>query len=294
MQGVMVTFHNTRKVFGFEHIPLYDMEEILFGGKEAADAAFNTSTLVLEKLLRRVTDRFKDDDILKITAQARKVANTMRVFVERVPAEESPEEAAERERLLSHLERGHPGKLFQLKAFDPQNHVLRLDRLGEEDIRSRLRALGLPDGDAREHALSRLEDAEMERFDGAMPSGHFYSDLARGGRLIMYEIQMRHVSGRSAADRDDADREVLYSPPKRDFRNVTTQYSVRDVTGLQEPVTLATLYRKLVGDMNTDGGGVVMCSPADGEEPEFTGPYHLTAASRPTIDIGKPRDRARQ
>eukprot|EP00439_Symbiodinium_sp_Y106_P066844 s1483_g10.t5 len=62
MDGVIVAYHNTSEIFGFQYIPLADMERCIYGGREAADVAFDLSVKVLQTLLDFLT---QDEDLAK-------------------------------------------------------------------------------------------------------------------------------------------------------------------------------------------------------------------------------------
>jgi len=57
-----VAYHNTQKIFGFEYIPLEQMERRVFGCSEFSDIVFNSSLSVIEKLLDFVVnDQFDEE-----------------------------------------------------------------------------------------------------------------------------------------------------------------------------------------------------------------------------------------
>lgn len=62
MDGVIVAYHNTAEIFGFQYIPLEDMERCIYGGMEAADVAFDLSIQMLEKIMDLLT---KDPELSK-------------------------------------------------------------------------------------------------------------------------------------------------------------------------------------------------------------------------------------
>eukprot|EP00434_Breviolum_minutum_P037293 symbB.v1.2.033064.t1/scaffold4054.1/size45513/2 len=56
MDGVIVAYHNTAEIFGFQYIPLDDMERCVYGGTEAADVAFDLCSQLLEKIMDLLTE----------------------------------------------------------------------------------------------------------------------------------------------------------------------------------------------------------------------------------------------
>ncbi|KAL7420472.1 hypothetical protein Q5752_004422 [Cryptotrichosporon argae] len=55
MDGIFVAYHNTATCFGFQYLPLSELDQRLFGSTELADQAFHLSVGVLEALLERAT-----------------------------------------------------------------------------------------------------------------------------------------------------------------------------------------------------------------------------------------------
>lgn len=51
MQGAAIAYHNTQKIFGFEYVPLEQMERRVFGCSEFSDVVFQTSLSLIEKIL---------------------------------------------------------------------------------------------------------------------------------------------------------------------------------------------------------------------------------------------------
>ena len=55
MDGVFVAYHNTAKLFGFQYIPLVDMDERLFGSSESGERVFEMSVSLMEALMEEIT-----------------------------------------------------------------------------------------------------------------------------------------------------------------------------------------------------------------------------------------------
>ena len=52
MDGVMVAYHNTERIFGFQYIPLIEMDERLFGPEKGiGERVFDKSIGLLEAIL---------------------------------------------------------------------------------------------------------------------------------------------------------------------------------------------------------------------------------------------------
>jgi hypothetical protein len=56
MQGAAIAYHNTQKIYGFEYIPLEQMERRIFGCKEFSDLVFNNSLGIIERILDYVLE----------------------------------------------------------------------------------------------------------------------------------------------------------------------------------------------------------------------------------------------
>ncbi|CAK9070227.1 unnamed protein product [Durusdinium trenchii] len=52
MDGIFVAYHNTLEIFGFQYIPLDDMERCIYGSRTAADVAFDLSVQMLEQIFQ--------------------------------------------------------------------------------------------------------------------------------------------------------------------------------------------------------------------------------------------------
>lgn len=49
MQGALVAYHNTQKIFGFEYIKLEDMEKRVFGCTDFSNVVFKSGLSIIEK-----------------------------------------------------------------------------------------------------------------------------------------------------------------------------------------------------------------------------------------------------
>lgn len=55
MDGVFVAYHNTERIFGFQYIPLSEMDARLFGEYASGDAVFEKCLQLLEVVLEEAT-----------------------------------------------------------------------------------------------------------------------------------------------------------------------------------------------------------------------------------------------
>ena len=60
MDGVFVTYHNTNLIFGFQYVPLSEMDERLFSNKHAGQAIFERCMTLLEIINTEIINHFPD------------------------------------------------------------------------------------------------------------------------------------------------------------------------------------------------------------------------------------------
>lgn len=60
MDGVLVTYHNTSQIFGFEYVTLEDMDECLYGNKLAGNHIFECSLKLLNLISEEITLKFPE------------------------------------------------------------------------------------------------------------------------------------------------------------------------------------------------------------------------------------------
>lgn len=84
MDGAFISFHNTRKIFGFEYITLKDMQRRIFGNSNFSDVVFKAGLKLLEEVLEHILKDFPDDDRLVIGMFANEWKGTLDVFVEQI------------------------------------------------------------------------------------------------------------------------------------------------------------------------------------------------------------------
>ncbi|KAJ3197490.1 hypothetical protein HK101_003188 [Irineochytrium annulatum] len=69
MDGILIAYHNTRQIFGFEYLSLKAMDEMLFGSHRYGNAGFAYSVKVLGRILDWVTAHYWGKDI-RLTVKA--------------------------------------------------------------------------------------------------------------------------------------------------------------------------------------------------------------------------------
>ena len=87
MAGIFLAYHNTAKIFGFEYVPLQDLDAALFGNSYFGSVAFDTSLKIAQTLLKTVAADFGTDTPLALFAHA-KSRRRLEFFV--VPRPDDP------------------------------------------------------------------------------------------------------------------------------------------------------------------------------------------------------------
>ncbi|KAH0586325.1 hypothetical protein H2248_007572 [Termitomyces sp. 'cryptogamus'] len=87
MDGVIVAYHNTARLFGFQYISLQEMDEALFGnGKGVGNMVFDKCVTLLEKVLEEAAACFPGESV-KCTFEKMEGEDVMNVWVQ----QEKPE-----------------------------------------------------------------------------------------------------------------------------------------------------------------------------------------------------------
>jgi len=63
MSGVMVAYHNTSEIFGFQYISRTEMDERLYGNKVTGDAVFSAVTQMFDHILTVITKKHPDEQV---------------------------------------------------------------------------------------------------------------------------------------------------------------------------------------------------------------------------------------
>jgi hypothetical protein len=89
MLGAFVTYHNTRECFGFEFVPLSEMEQYVFGNTYWAREAFSSVMGLFQHILDYTISAFpdaieQDQDPLKLTIDPGRQRGRARVYVQRL------------------------------------------------------------------------------------------------------------------------------------------------------------------------------------------------------------------
>ncbi|KAI0702286.1 mitochondrial protein Pet127-domain-containing protein [Cytidiella melzeri] len=63
MDGVLVAYHNTARIFGFQYIPLEEMDQRLYGNKHAGPLVFEKCVAFLEVIMDEITHHFPEQTV---------------------------------------------------------------------------------------------------------------------------------------------------------------------------------------------------------------------------------------
>ncbi|KAM0788882.1 hypothetical protein ACM66B_002966 [Microbotryomycetes sp. NB124-2] len=81
MDGCFVAYHSTRRFFGFQYVPISDMDLALFGSTQTGDQVFRLSIGILETILEKATTCFPEQSIKVTFAAGQDSEDVLRVFV---------------------------------------------------------------------------------------------------------------------------------------------------------------------------------------------------------------------
>lgn len=92
MDGILVAYHNTRKIFGFQYISREEMDSRLFGSSKIGDNVFRNSLVLFESILDKATEKYPAQTLrlsFDTFASSKGLGNaTTKVYVEAVPKED--------------------------------------------------------------------------------------------------------------------------------------------------------------------------------------------------------------
>ncbi|OCH91240.1 Pet127-domain-containing protein [Obba rivulosa] len=94
MDGVLVAFHNTLRIFGFQYIPLEDMDQRLFGSQKAGDRVFEKCLKLLDVISEEIITCFPEQSV-KCLWETTESCDLLRVYVEPVESNGSSKPIAQ-------------------------------------------------------------------------------------------------------------------------------------------------------------------------------------------------------
>ncbi|EPQ54620.1 Pet127-domain-containing protein [Gloeophyllum trabeum ATCC 11539] len=81
MDGILVAYHNTARIFGFQYMPLEDMEERLYGAPGRGERVFERCVSLLEVVLPEVTRCFPNQSV-ELMLEAQEGKGVLNIWVQ--------------------------------------------------------------------------------------------------------------------------------------------------------------------------------------------------------------------
>lgn len=82
MDGIMIAYHNTAEIFGFQYLTRTEMDEILYGNEVTGDAIFKVVLKVYDEVLQSIVNLYQEDESLKLTFSLNKDGSKLTIFSE--------------------------------------------------------------------------------------------------------------------------------------------------------------------------------------------------------------------
>ncbi|KZS93579.1 Pet127-domain-containing protein [Sistotremastrum niveocremeum HHB9708] len=183
MDGIFVAYHNTLKLFGFQYVPLHEMDERLFGSHELGDQVFSKCLAILEVLAEEIVGCFPNEPVQAV-CETREGSNTLNIWVQPVSPDVVLADApiAQITLQISHTLDDLPATFVDvLKATNPK----------WESVYSLARSVS-PQEDLKRDLLDVKSRSQMALF---LPDGVSAAEMEKRWRTLNY--------GASASDTDD-------------------------------------------------------------------------------------------
>ncbi|KAF9527551.1 mitochondrial protein Pet127-domain-containing protein [Crepidotus variabilis] len=229
MDGVMVTYHNTERIFGFQYISLDEMDERLFGTTPGiGNQVFNYCVSLLEEIMHDVSKCFPKQSV-QVSFETRMPGRVLEVYVQ--PAEwTGPQEQWPIKKLvvsLEHSSAGIPARpatamrqpdqwtvSYQIGRPAISDQDARRDHNGLEARKKRLLILpsyisNMEEGEAFWENLkfSSAREGQVDSSETAKPSVAFqpdsfslgsnaverYREMSRQGRACMQQLEVKEA-----------------------------------------------------------------------------------------------------
>ncbi|CAE6520047.1 unnamed protein product [Rhizoctonia solani] len=178
MDGVFVAYHNTSRMFGFQYVPLQEMDQRLFGSHEGGERVFKVCLGFLEIIAENIVSCFPGQDIKAMICTAGSKEPELSIWIE--PANwENPRTVPVHEIRLkvSHQIKGESAPLGAQISFEhddwkinynitkvPPSAETRNRRDKVFDKQQAIRVSCLPEGVTIEELSSRMKDGILEGY----------------------------------------------------------------------------------------------------------------------------------
>ncbi|KAF2076972.1 hypothetical protein CYY_001748 [Polysphondylium violaceum] len=84
MAGIFVAYHNTKRIFGAEYIPVEELDRSVFWGTDMADKTFKIINNMLDEVLNLLVDDFDPTFTYRLTFSGGKSHRSLSIFVEKL------------------------------------------------------------------------------------------------------------------------------------------------------------------------------------------------------------------
>lgn len=82
MDGIMIAYHNTAEIFGFQYLTRAEMDEILYGNVATGDSVFKMILKLYDQVLEGIVNLYRNDEAIKLTFALNKDATKLTIFSE--------------------------------------------------------------------------------------------------------------------------------------------------------------------------------------------------------------------
>lgn len=82
MDGIMIAYHNTAEIFGFQYLTRAEMDEILYGNVATGDSVFKMILKLYDQVLESIVNLYRADEPIKLTFALNKDASRLTIFSE--------------------------------------------------------------------------------------------------------------------------------------------------------------------------------------------------------------------
>ncbi|KAH9891676.1 mitochondrial protein Pet127-domain-containing protein [Cubamyces lactineus] len=177
MDGVLVAYHNTARIFGFQYISLREMDRCLFGREDAGDRVFIRCVALMELLYEHITRCFPSQSV-KVTFEKR--STVVRAWVEPLEVDGGEPPVVELQLHLQNIMHGRAAKgSYAIYADYPWAVQYRIERNVEDQatiLRNRDRAYKRQLTIAKSLPTTR-EGPELEETFGVSDPAHSQSTV---------------------------------------------------------------------------------------------------------------------
>ncbi|CAE6353018.1 unnamed protein product [Rhizoctonia solani] len=194
MDGVFVAYHNTSRMFGFQYVPLQEMDQRLFGSHEGGERVFKVCLGLLETVADTVVSCFPGQDIKAMVCTAESKDPELSVWVEPANWEDPSTAPVHEVRLkVSHQIKGESAPPGVQVSFEYDDWVVDYDVVKippSSETRNRrdkafarqqaIRVSCLPEGTTIEEFSNRMKDGILEGYS-PRPEGPASSDMEPTG-----------------------------------------------------------------------------------------------------------------